>query len=312
MHARTALLTLVLAIPCPVLARTLTVGRPGTAEFTSISAAMASAREGDWVEVGPGRWRELVELKSGVSLQGAGAQETVLEFDRGSAVIVGKGVRSIRIAGFTLQHDAGARPCLSPVIGCDACDQLVIASNTILGSGFIGIHLSNAGFVKIESNRIAENSEAGIWAIGVRNLQVVDNDVADNDGSGMVMVATEGAVLGNRLSDNPRRGVLVGRSQAKASRVLVDGNEIRGSRLPVVELGHPADAQVDFRSNTCPGSVGGLYVFPYQAPEFPTEIPAPSGELSSDYLDVRPVETGLLRVLPCVGPTPAAGGKESP
>ena len=62
------------------------VARDGSSRFTRITDGLVEAKDGDTVFVRPGVYRENVTLSEGVSLIGAGPENTVLESDQGPIV----------------------------------------------------------------------------------------------------------------------------------------------------------------------------------------------------------------------------------
>ncbi|MFH1380458.1 MAG: Ig-like domain-containing protein [bacterium] len=82
-------------------AKTLYVDHQGSAQYTTIQSAVTAALSGDTVQVGPGTYDENVILKSGVILQGAGANRTVIDGGgRGKDVV--KGGLNSQIIGFKI------------------------------------------------------------------------------------------------------------------------------------------------------------------------------------------------------------------
>ena len=61
-------------------AETLVVGRGGTGDFPDITEALAYARPGDTVIVTPGIYREILDLRPGVTIAGEDANTCRVEF----------------------------------------------------------------------------------------------------------------------------------------------------------------------------------------------------------------------------------------
>lgn len=167
-------------LAAPVMARTLyvdssnvqpnpdgSIGNP----FVVISAAMSAALSGDTVQVLPGTYAEVLTLKSGVNLLGAGATLTTLQGNgtapvvTANAVVTGTRIEGFRITGGGGTSGAGVRS----LFGSPTIANNVIEGNTAIGTAFLsarggGIYLYQSGAQVLDN--IVRDNDAGTSADG--------------------------------------------------------------------------------------------------------------------------------------------------
>ncbi len=93
----------------PAWARTWTVGFEPGADFSSLEEALAQARPGDTVNVGPGEYRAPLALRPGVAVISVKRHEAIIRPALGgepSAAVVVSGGSGTRFAGFRISGDA--------------------------------------------------------------------------------------------------------------------------------------------------------------------------------------------------------------
>lgn len=161
--------------PVPVLR----VGA-GEAEFLSISDALAVAVPGQTVEIEPGEYRELVELKDGVALVSRIPRGAVVRMPEGAAAgaaaITGREV-STRISGLRIVGDRE-----SPlVVGLRLEGAQVEASQIeVAGASEAGIELAEGDRSTITMSYVHDNAGAGIVVSGNAATQLRQNLIARN------------------------------------------------------------------------------------------------------------------------------------
>jgi hypothetical protein len=154
---------------------------PGS--YPTIQAAINAASIGDTIEVATGTYSENVNLVSGICLEGAGIDQTIIS-KSGASGITGNSVSYVIIKGLTVQ-DSGCAP--------GACGG---------GGNGGGIQLSNSSNITIQSCRLTGNVAVDGGGISLSQSSVtmdhclIDGNTANNggvggiqsDGSGLQMV----------------------------------------------------------------------------------------------------------------------------
>ncbi len=181
------------------LPRVLAVSAPG-----AISDALARARPGDVLHVGPGKYTEAIKLKEGVALIAQPAQKAIIQ---GS--ITAEGLRDARIEGFQIR----------------AAD--------------IGVRINNSDVVLLRDD-IAESHGAGVEFRGDARSAMFACDIHNNAGPGIVISDTAAPLIENNLilenglrPDSLRPGILV-RSSVHAHVIhnIIAGNGAEAIWLP--------------------------------------------------------------------------------
>jgi hypothetical protein len=158
----------------------LTVDDDGPADFTSINDAIRAAATGTIIRVRAGTYHELVELRSGIAIVGAGRASTTIEYLRGDAVVHGDHVSGARLHGLRLQHEIGQVPCGSPVVMVRESSEVTIEDCEILGSGYEGVLLDQVTGARIDGSRIAQNVSAGVEVLRSTHVVLTHDELAGN------------------------------------------------------------------------------------------------------------------------------------
>lgn len=96
---------LLFRIVCPVSATTYYVDPNGTADFTTIQAAINEASDGDKIYVTEGTYLENITLKNGVALIGAGASITTIDGGGAGSVVYSENCdQNTVLQGFTITN----------------------------------------------------------------------------------------------------------------------------------------------------------------------------------------------------------------
>jgi serine/threonine protein phosphatase PrpC len=148
--------------------RTLTVGPAG------IMAALNEAHSGDNVVIPPGRYRERIELRQGVTLRAqTSGTVTIASPDGGPAVVANK-IDTGGIEGVWIQGETRAS------IGIDISDSSPLISNVNVTDANIGIEVRGASAPAITYSRITNNPGTGILVLAEASPRIESNLIAAN------------------------------------------------------------------------------------------------------------------------------------
>lgn len=203
-------------------ARKLVVGSQG-APFSTIGAALAAARPGDVVEVGPGTYREEIGLKDGVALVSLHRREAILE-PIGSTTeppiaVSAVRVRGSRLAGFVIRPAAGA-------------------------SLSVGVHLRDAD-AELEDLEISGATRAAVDVSGSGEPVLRWCDLHDNPGAGIVVRDEARPLIAHNYM--LRNGRPLGRPGVEiqgAARPSLIGNVIADNGAEAIWMPAPGDPSV--------------------------------------------------------------------
>ncbi len=193
-----------LAIAAPLAAdgATLCVFPSGVDRcYTTISEAVAAARPGDTIVVGPGIYKESVTITKPLSLTGIDATIDAKNLPRGIFVngMAAANLAEVHIAGFTI-HSA----TFEGILVANA-SSVTVSNNTIRGNN---LGLTPAGTCPaIDSFEPGEQQDCGegIHLLGVDHSIVTKNIVHGNSG-GILLSDDTGATHDNLVSFNTVTG----------------------------------------------------------------------------------------------------------
>lgn len=225
-----------LTAPLLATATELLVSPDGSADYRTIRGAMDAAAFGDVIWVAGGVYEEQVALKDGVTVVGAGPQQTVVRYSYGfDPVLVIDHVSSGRIEGMTIERAPSILEgsTVAVTAGSAALVDCVIAG--AVGPGVdVGEVTSDLTF---DSVTIEDNAGAGIWVHDGASVTLDDCTIQGNEEAGVL--AEDDARLGasgSRFEDNAGGGVVL-ESSATAS---LDGCEIAGHATHGILVGDDA------------------------------------------------------------------------
>ena len=218
-----------------------------TPEYPTIQDGIDAANPGDIVVVDPGIYDENVTLKSGIRLQGAGADVTVITAGSWD-VVYALDVIDTTISGFTID---GQDTDETKGIACKGSTTITIMSNTIQFN-VEGIVCGDSASATILTNTIHKNRKAGIncggtssaailgntiqgssWGIvgsETSSLTINSNMIQGNDYAGIGCLGSVNTTISNNAICNNKRGVLCEDSPSLLiGGSLKDANDIFGN-----------------------------------------------------------------------------------
>jgi len=180
-------------------ARVILVDDDGPADFSRIQAAIDAAGPGDMVKVAPGTYREAVRMKAGVSLQGAGPADTVIDVPTHVPVVTA--ADDCRLDGFTI---TGYIDDDIDGVYCQDVNDFTISNNVIKDCTWSGINAIRSSIV-VRNNIICGNRCAGIFltsSSATRSI-IVNNTIWGNANEADVTIwrGAEALVVNNIMED---------------------------------------------------------------------------------------------------------------
>ena len=225
----------------------LTVGPSGSADFSTIEAAVGSARAGATIEVEGGTYTENVDIEKPVTLRAIGAAS--IQGLPGSPVLHVRETSDVRIEGFTIQGPAdgiqisdSTRVVLVSVIASRNGDEgvdvqgstdveiagmfvenagegiqvregsarVTIHSTTVTGSAQDGVKVEFSSEVTLHSSTVSGNLGDGVKVESSAGCTVRDTDVGSNGDDGILIGESTGAqILRNSIHTNAGNGLVL-------------------------------------------------------------------------------------------------------
>jgi len=201
--------------------RTFTVGPGG------ITAALNQAHSGDTVLIPQGRYRELIELRQGVTLRAQVPGTVTITSPDGGPALVARKIDAGGVEGVWIQGDLDAP--LST--GIEISDSSPFVSNVKVTGANTGIEVRGVSAPAITSSQITNNLGAGILVSPSASPRIESNLIAAN---------------GNGTPGDPKPGVEV---REKAHPLLKDNGIVDNGAEPIWIHGRayqPADFEENF------------------------------------------------------------------
>jgi len=201
--------------------RTFTVGPLG------ITAALNQAHSGDTVLIPQGRYRELIELRQGVTLRAQVPGTVTITSPDGGPALVARNIDAGGVEGVWIQGDLDAP--LST--GIEISDSSPFVSNVKVTGANTGIEVRGVSAPAITSSQITNNLGAGILVSPSASPRIESNLIAAN---------------GNGTPGDPKPGVEV---REKAHPLLKDNGIVDNGAEPIWIHGRayqPADFEENF------------------------------------------------------------------
>jgi hypothetical protein len=193
-----------MAVPASAAPSTLVVDDnlacPG-ATYSTISAAVTAASNGDTIQVCAGTYNEQVRVTKALSILGAGAATTIIDGGNAALPFVGQvsiqtDAGNVTFSGFTIRHagtSSGVRAALfSKVTVAGSGNDTLIENNVVEGSGAAG------------------GADYGYWTDhSFDDLTFQDNTISDTDFNAVLIETHAGSVV---VDDNQVEAGITGSS----------------------------------------------------------------------------------------------------
>jgi hypothetical protein len=206
-------------------------------DFPTIAGALAGAKAGDRLVVGPGIWKESLLLPVRVDIQGAGAEQTVIQCaaEAGSVLTIGEGGSGSTVFGVTFRHElfdpAAER---FAVVLVNAAKVAFRSCRFEQGSGH-GLAVIAGASAEVRGCWFSGNAWDGVSVYGAgSDLQMHDSFAEGNFSHGVdIWDGASGRVEGSALRGNGANGLFV-QTQGK---VVLRGNSCSENREFGIVLG---------------------------------------------------------------------------
>jgi hypothetical protein len=197
-----------------------------------IQSAIDKAPEGAIIQVAAGTFPENLTISKPLTLQGAGAGNTIIDGFAGRArqrpTIRVKDTTKVTISGFTIQR--GRRN-----IEVDNSSEVVVANNIITNGLRQNVLYLNGSSGEIRENEIldAELEAAGLGrGINVVNseVKIIKNKIARSAAFGIILFASTAEIRDNVLEDNVLDSIALLDVDGQPSEAVIVGNTITGTK----------------------------------------------------------------------------------
>jgi|GEM_PF-2593774 len=226
---------------------TITVAKDGSSDYSSIQDAVDGANVGDTVYVKAGIYHETIELKSGITLRGAGRERTKIKFGGDACVIDATGVSNVKVRNFTIEY-TGSNGHATLWIDHSSKD-VTVSENVITGATYAGIEIDgDSTDILIESNTVRDNTQSGIYIHDNSKGTVKNNEIYDNKYGIEISTGSSPLVENNIIYKNAKHGILI--HEKSPGKVI--GNEIydnEGDGINVEEESNPLISKNLIRGN---------------------------------------------------------------
>ena len=228
---RTGLVTIALTALWVSLchARIITVDDDGPADFSNIQAAINDANNGDIIDVRPGVYYENIDMKTGIVLQGAGADLTTIDGTQHGHVVVFN-LASATIMGFKIIN-SGSNPGYSA--GIFTSQSTVTIKNNVIANNHYGITLSSNSNGTVTGNRITGCTGAAAINVSSSNPVIINNLIANNNWQGIYCSSASPSIINNTISNNGSFGL---RCSPTTSQTVIN-NIITNNEIGILVLG---------------------------------------------------------------------------
>ncbi|MBC8230700.1 right-handed parallel beta-helix repeat-containing protein [bacterium] len=183
-------------------------------EHKAIQAALNVSKKGDTIIVAPGKYREELSLKDGVTLEGSGETSvlnlTVKALNVKGAVIsdfvLEGGTKDSHFGIFCRQAEVTVKNMT--IVGfhhgiSSEASKIIVKHNTIVDSFNVGIYVTTDSEALIEENQVIDNEGAGmIISSSGRNILVVGNALRRNDAAGIECTNASPTIRRNVITQN--------------------------------------------------------------------------------------------------------------
>jgi len=204
------------------MAKTLCVSPAGASGCsTTIGAAVSAAAAGDTINIGAGEYAEDVIIKKSLSLAGAGASTIINAHGLANGVYV----------------DGLDAPGLSHV---------EVTGMTVINANYEGILVTNAAYVVIANNHVADNDQSLNYAAGTCPGQpAFETEEGEDCGEGIHLVGVSFSTVADNNVELNSGGILLTDETGVTYVVQVTGNSVHDNSLDcgITLASHPPFSQ---------------------------------------------------------------------
>ena len=176
--------------------------------FKTIGAAVAAAKAGDRVNVGPGQYNEGVIVTKALSLVGSGASLTIINAKGQPNGIYVDGLDNGGIYGG------------------------LISGFTVENANYEGILLTNVSYMTISENHVADNDQSLNYAAGTcAGIPVFETNEGDDCGEGIHLVGVDHTTVSNNQVELNAGGILLSDETGMTHDNLITANSVHDNAL---------------------------------------------------------------------------------
>jgi hypothetical protein len=200
----------VLVLPVPLHAATLTVDDSGGATYTRIQSAVDAAHDGDTILVRAGTYAEAVEVDGlSLTITGAGSSSVLVQGGSASSALTIDGGASITLSGLEL---TGSQRGLTVRQSVVVASDLLVDGNSTAGSGG-GIGVFEGSDLTLTDSEVSGNEAETVYSGGglyvdASSLTLTRCDVTGNDadqGGGLYAEGSDVALVDSLFDGNTAR-----------------------------------------------------------------------------------------------------------
>jgi parallel beta-helix repeat protein len=228
-------LALFFALTATTNAATTCVNPKGTAGcFKTISSAVAVARTGDIVLVGPGTYAEGIQINKAISLIGAGRDTTII--------------------------DAKGLPNGVYIDGLDnlGLSEVIVSGFTIKNANFEGILAQNVSEATIAHNLVQKNNQSlQVSSAMCLGLPAFETSEANDCGEGIHLMGTAHSIVSDNIVENNSGGILVSDETNQTNSNVITRNQVHDNAYAcgITLASHPGYV----KSGTAPLAFGVVH-----------------------------------------------------
>ncbi len=241
------------ALQYPAERRVLTVGETG--KYKAIYAAMMAARPGDTIKVAAGEYHEVVVMREGTQVIGAGAETTILEYEGKTAVVIVQNVQHGRIEGLTIRHVGEVK---APAMLL-AKTNVTVARCVVSSETWSGMEVADHAAPRLIQNVVENCAETGVFVRDEVDLYAENNTIRGNKLAAMEVRDKSRAEIVNNLMEKNGLGVNV----HTTSEARIAGNTIRhnGTGREWHGVIVKKQSRAEIMNNVIEHNVGALLVY---------------------------------------------------
>lgn len=221
----------------------------------SIQAAIDGASEGAVIVLSEGMWNESLTISKSITLQGQGAEHTVLlGVEEGLPVVDVDHDADIEVTieALTVSR-TGERAYGEDGVRAGGSVHVALRAVAVEGNRWNGISVADAAHLSITESTITDNEGHGIWMQNAAQVHVSGTTVAANEGSGVYMADSAQAVIdGSSVARNAGAGIIAWSEASPAPQLSITGSTVEANLWTGIVLG--GGVQVTLEDNKVLGN----------------------------------------------------------